>query len=295
MHWLPIGVAMAPWRRYSRHMHTRITLGKKVYGADLSQPLAIGMPLHFNGPQPKAFGLPEACAQAYETEGFTGDINRGGAVNCDVLTLAPHGNGMHTECIGHITGGGHSVHDVLKDALLPACVVSLEVAQAYEHSETYIPAAEAGDRFITKASLQKALADKPTSFYTALVIRTLPNDESKQTRNYEQVAPPFLSAEAMAYVVSLGVEHLLVDFPSVDRPHDDGLLHNHRTFWQVLPGSCDVGKESRTQATISEMVYVPDEIMDGIYLLSLQIPAFMRDAAPSRAFLYQVEECDERV
>ena len=37
---------------------------------------------------------------------------------------------------------------------------------------------------------------------------------------------PFFSIEAMNYIVGLGVEHLLVDTPSVDRLLDDGhLLH----------------------------------------------------------------------
>ncbi len=34
---------------------------------------------------------------------FLGDTRSGGSCNAEVLTLTPHCNGTHTECIGHIT------------------------------------------------------------------------------------------------------------------------------------------------------------------------------------------------
>ena len=37
----------------------------------------------------------------------------------------------------------------------------------------------------------------------------------------------------MNYIVSLGVQHLLVDTPSVDRLLDDGNLSAHNIFWQT--------------------------------------------------------------
>jgi arylformamidase len=40
---------------------------------------------------------------------------------------------------------------------------------------------------------------------------------------------------------------------------------------------------------VTELIYVPDEIPDGYYLLDLQMPPFMTDAAPSRPLLYQVQ------
>ncbi|MEM6543072.1 MAG: hypothetical protein AAF634_18095, partial [Bacteroidota bacterium] len=45
---------------------------------------------------------------------------------------------------------------------------------------------------------------------------------------------------------------------------DEGLLLAHRAFWQYPYAT-------RTQATISEMVYVPDMIKDGLYLLQMQM------------------------
>ena len=38
----------------------------------------------------------------------------------------------------------------------------------------------------------------------------------------------------MNYIVELGVKHLLVDFPSVDRLLDEGRLTCHNIFWKQI-------------------------------------------------------------
>jgi kynurenine formamidase len=102
-----------------------------------------------------------------------------------------------------------------------------------------------------------------------------------------QHKPPFFSIEAMEYIVSLGVTHLLVDIPSVDRLFDDGNLTAHNIFWDTKLKKYNQSTKSKT---ITEMIYVPDSISDGSYLLNLQIPAFLSDAAPSRPILYALNE-----
>jgi hypothetical protein len=37
------------------------------------------------------------------------------------------------------------------------------------------------------------------------------------------------------------------------------------------------------------MIYVPDEISDGEYLLNLQIAPFVSDASPSRPVLFKIK------
>ena len=54
------------------------------------------------------------------------------------------------------------------------------------------------------------------------------------------VPPPFFSFEAMELVAELGVKHLLVDMPSVDRTFDEGRLSAHHIFWNVPQGSNDI-------------------------------------------------------
>jgi hypothetical protein len=42
----------------------------------------------------------------------------------------------------------------------------------------------------------------------------------------------------------------------------------------------------RYSATITELIYVPDGVEDGLYLLNLQVPNLRTDAVPSRPVLY---------
>ena len=89
-----------------------------------------------------------------------------------------------------------------------------------------------------------------------------------------------------AFMRELGVGHLLVDTPSVDRLFDEGKLSNHRIFWQIEPGAFEVSNASLIQNTITELIYVPEQIADGNYLLNLQIAPFATDASPSRPLLF---------
>ena len=84
----------------------------------------------------------------------------------------------------------------------------------------------------------------------------------------------------MQLIVDRGVQHLLIDLPSVDPEEDAGALAAHHVFWQY-PNA------TRTQATITELILVPDSVPDGRYLLDLNAAAFDADAAPSRPMLYR--------
>jgi len=121
-----------------------------------------------------------------------------------------------------------------------------------------------------------------------LIVRTLPNDDSKLSRVYdEEHLPPYFTAEAMKCISERGVRHLLVDLPSIDRLFDEGDLTNHRIFWNVEPGSRDVNAHTRRSSTVTELIYVPDNVPDGEYLLNLQIAPWQTDAAPSRPVLFR--------
>ena len=91
----------------------------------------------------------------------------------------------------------------------------------------------------------------------------------------------------MNYIVDLGVKHLLVDMPSVDRLFDDGILSAHNIFWETKEKKLNVNSLNKT---ITEMIFVPNNIKDGKYLLNLQFAPFVADAAPSRPILYKINE-----
>ncbi|MEJ7701507.1 MAG: cyclase family protein [Pyrinomonadaceae bacterium] len=121
-----------------------------------------------------------------------------------------------------------------------------------------------------------------------MIIRTLPNDESKITRTYIENSSPYFSLEAMHFIVEKKVKHLLVDVPSIDRIFDEGKLSNHRIFWNLEQGSFQVNEKSFIHKTITEMVFVLDCVEDGSFVLNLQISPFITDASSSRPILFEV-------
>lgn len=247
----------------------------------------LSIPLRFDGPQPNAFGVGIATADDL------GDTREDSSVNFERYTLVPHCNGTHTECVGHITHKRISVRSCLQDALMNAVLVTINPTT--ETTEEYFGASEDWDRFITRAALDGAInsigsdADVTPSAYaggTALIIRTLPNSDEKLIADYgDENISPYFTNDAMRLIVERGFEHLLVDMPSIDRLFDGGHLSNHRIFWNMRPGSFETDENTRIQSTVTEMIYIPDSVADGRYLLNLQIAPFEADCSPSRPVL----------
>lgn len=267
-----------------------VEINNRAYQIDAGNPIDISIPLIFNGAQPNAYGVERATATACESGDLIGDTRRGGSCNFEQVKFIPHCNGTHTECVGHITDERVPIYKSLQDAFVPAALVSVLTENASQTEETYPIKLNAEDRLITKKSLQNQLENIDANWLDGLVIRTLPNDESKKQRTYMEHPAPFFSTEAISYIAENGVKHLLVDMPSIDRAFDAGKLSNHRIFWNIAPESCSLDKASLINNTITEMIYVPDEIEDGAYLLNLQIASFAADASPSRPLLFKIYE-----
>lgn len=267
-------------------MKLTLALADQQYQVLLSQAQHIAIPLEFNGPQPCHFGAPAAQATAINAGDFVGDTRRGGSCNVEQISLIPHCNGTHTECVGHITDERLSIHQLLADTLVVARLITVSPQIVSGPNDDYRPPLEHGDQLISQADLADALVGISDEQLTALIIRTLPNESAKQSRQYdEQHYPPFISNDGIRYLNQRGVRHLLVDFPSIDRMHDDGQLSSHHLFWQVAPLSRQLGDASLSFKTITEMVYVDPTVADGLYLLNLQISPFELNAAPSRPIL----------
>lgn len=259
------------------------------YSFDSSNPIDISIPLDFSGEGPHAFHLPRAEAQAVEVGTFVGDTRRGGGCNCETVVLNPHGNGTHTECIGHVSDARLAVSEFVREPFLPALLVTVETVSAKEDPEEQLPGVEPEDRLIVAGRLEAAIAAvaPPPEFFRALIVRTLPNSAAKRSMEYSGANPPYISQGAMRSIRALGIEHLLIDLPSADRESDGGALAAHRIFWDLEPGTHAVPSPTSGR-TITEMVYVEDSIPDGLYVLSLQIPNFLLDAAPSRPLIFPV-------
>lgn len=260
---------------------------KNVFEIDEAKPLDISIPLKFNGDQPNAYGVDLASSKPVRAGELVGDTRQGGSVNFEQYTFIPHCNGTHTECVGHITDKRISVRDCLKDVFVPATLISVKPEKGNKTNDTYPIGLNAEDEFISSESIRNSKSKIKNG--NALVVRTLPNDDSKLRRSYGEYIPPFFSNEAMDLIVELGVKHLLVDLPSIDRIFDDGKLSNHRKFWCVEKDKFETNKNTRINSTITELIYVPNEIKDGNYMLNLQIAAFESDTSPSRPVLFEIK------
>ena len=258
---------------------------------DLGKPIDISIPLDFYGRQVNAFAVESATSRAVETGEMVGDTRRGGSCNFEQIKLIPHCNGTHTECVGHITHERFAVRDCLRHAFVAARLVSVEPVSAAQTNDTYAVEFGEGDRVISRAVLEQVLQNAETA---ALIVRTLPNSDQKLARQYNgDEIPPYFSSEAMEFIIECGVKHLLVDLPSIDRMLDAGKLSNHRIFWNVELGKFEINSTTRMNATITELIFVPDDVSDGVYMLNLQIAPFMSDASPSRPLLFPYEPSDK--
>lgn len=258
---------------------------------DPSSPRSIAIALRFDGPQPRAFGLSAAQAAPLVAGDFVTEVKRGGPVNCLQLTCWPHANGTHTESIGHVLEEPPPI-GALEQCFALASLISITPEPLGTSQESYPEPCAPEDQVLTARAIKdalEALGEAPGTL-RALVIRTLPNSEAKLTRDYSEQNPPYLTREAMALIASLPLHHLLLDLPSVDREHDAGQLSNHRSFWHLPPGATHLPSPAPDQArrTITEMIFAPDALRDAHYLLELQLPPFMCDAAPSRPRLYDL-------
>ncbi len=269
-------------------MIVSVQINSQTYEIEGENPLDISISLNFKGAQPSAYGAEKAASKPCQAGDLVGDTRSGGSCNFEEYTFIPHCNGTHTECVGHLTDERIAVHNCLKDSLSAATLVTIEPVNALESEETYAVDLDSADKLITGFALQNALANANRDFLQALIVRTLPNDANKAARDYVKNPPPFFSTEAITFIAEKRIKHLLVDLPSIDRTFDGGKLSNHRIFWNVAAQSRQINKFTRLNSTITEMIFVPDSISDGSFLLNLQIPSFASDAAPSRPILFQI-------
>lgn len=258
------------------------------FAVDPGDGVSLAIPLDPHGAQPAHFGAPAARSEPLTAGEFVGDTRAGGSCNCETVTLVPHCNGTHTEGPGHVTRDRLSVHDRALQPLYLAALVSVAAEDAVRAGETSSPAPRDGDRLITARALAAALGEDARQVQ-ALVVRTLPNDPGKRTRDWmTPPLPPYFSREAMTLLTEIGVRHLLTDLPSVDRLLDEGRLAGHRVFFGMPPDGDAAADVGRPEATITEMIYVPDNLPDGLYALSLQLACWVGDAAPSRPVLFRL-------
>ncbi|NVK21867.1 MAG: cyclase family protein [Kangiellaceae bacterium] len=268
-------------------MKINAEINGKLYHVDIDKPLSIAINVNFNGEQPNHFGASIAKRETLAGDGFVGDTQKGGSCNVDQITMVPHCNGTHTESVQHIVNQTVTIASINNNSLASCLLVSIAPIEAGKTSESYRPDLEQHDQVITLRSLQLAIDENTLKDLEALVIRTLPNSKQKKSAVYgADWQPPFFTQQAIRWLAQSNIKHLLVDFPSIDKMYDEGRLTNHHIFWNITEGSHQLLDKANTERTVTEMVFVDDDIDDGLYLLNLQFPAFELDAAPSKPLLY---------
>ncbi len=237
-----------------------IELNGKTLQTNFSEAHCIAIPLDDTQSQPNAYYAPLYEAAPHRAGEWIGDTRNGASVNFYNVRINPHGNGTHTECVGHISKERYSIHQSLQPGYWIAQLISV-----------YPSMQENGDRVIDDLEWEKGIE--------SIIIRTMPNHPDKMARQYSSTNPPYLDVRVTEKMAKEDILHLLLDLPSVDREEDAGLLAAHRSFWNYP-------ENPRHNATITELVYIDNVIPDGLYLLEIQIPAMELDAAPSRPFIY---------
>jgi hypothetical protein len=270
-------------------MHAADERAGGAWPARLGRAVSLARTLDFAAPHPRAFGAPAATSSPLVVGDFNGEVARGASCNCRSVTLVPHCNGTHTESAAHLTRETVLLEGLVPLAPLPALLLSVAPMAATASNESADPAPRAGDRLVTAHAIARAWEGMrqqggPDSGMGAaprvLVLRTGPDADAQ---------PAYLTLEAMRLLVARGIEHLVVELPSVDRSDDDGRLGAHRVFFGLPPGSVRLAEATRPAATITELAAVPAHCPDGACAVQLQLAAWSGDAVPSRPVWYALD------
>ncbi len=240
---------------------------------NLSKPIDISIPLSNTDQNPIAWYIEKPEIEPVKFGDWIGKVSEGSSTNFNNIFFNPHGHGTHTECLGHITRELYSINQCLKQFFFTAKLISITPEKIND------------DLVITKTQIEETINGATPQ---AIVIRTLPNLDFKKHKNYSKTNPAYLSEETAIFIKEIGIQHLLIDLPSVDREEDEGKLLAHKAFWNVKDVN-NLNADARLNCTITEMIFVENDVLDGDYILNLQIASFENDASPSKPTLYKIE------
>jgi len=134
------------------------------------------IPLQFPGPQPRFFA-PAGARRAAACRSYTGEVASGASCNCGVYTLAPTATAAH-RVRRPLTDDVTQVSSLTPVAPSLALLVTMR-PEPLGAAPANRPSARRGRLVLSRARSRPrgALGGDP---WTALVVRTLPNDPSKR-------------------------------------------------------------------------------------------------------------------
>ena len=254
------------------------------YKIDTKQSIDISIPYNFNGAQPNFYNVNPGRLTPFKLGETTYSVAAGATCNIPEISMNIHCTGTHTESGGHLLKNPGDIGMVLKDIIIPSVLITVNMDLFVDTKESYHCPVKDNELVISKKLIQIEIEKWQKHNPQALIIRTIPNAEDKKYYQFTKNPPAFYSNDALRYISDCGIQHLVVDLPSIDRMLDNGILGNHRIFWGYDNNPMgEVNPDSKN--TITELVYIPNEIQDGFYFVNIQLPHFKCDAAPSRPIL----------
>ena len=139
-------------------MQISLRIKNEQFKADLSKPLDISIPLEAGVNTVNCFYAPFMEIEPVVAGDFIGSTKKGGAVNFKNVRFNPHGNGTHTECVGHISKENYTINKILRQFHFLAKLISV-----------YPEKHDNGDRIITKTQMEELFSMEVVD---ALIIRT---------------------------------------------------------------------------------------------------------------------------
>src|ERR1700756_5732525 len=118
----------------------------KTYKTDLTKPIDISIPLRAGNANVNAWNANPVKIEPVRMGDWVGEVKQGAAVNFRNIFFNPHGNGTHTECVGHISKEDYSINQCLRQFFFVARLISLAPHKL-----------ENGDHIISLEQLQQVL------------------------------------------------------------------------------------------------------------------------------------------
>tara|TARA_X000000950_G_scaffold289396_1_gene412859 strand:+ start:6895 stop:7662 length:768 start_codon:yes stop_codon:yes gene_type:complete len=254
-------------------MIAEINLNNETFKVNLNNPIDLSLTSKVKNSF-KAWYVNEIKINSIKNDDFIGSVKDGGAVNFREILINPHGNMTHTESVGHISQEEINVNKLLQTHHFIAQLITIKPQKISINNKK-------GKKEVDEIISLNQIKNKILPNIQALIIRSQKNYDELTNKNYSHTNWPFLAESSAAYIRNKGVQHLLIDQPSIDKEFDEGKLLAHRAFWNY-PNEIDLKK------TITELIGIPDHIKDGRYLLNLSLANIENDAVPSRPIIYKL-------
>src|SRR5687768_4654637 len=177
---------------------------------DLSRPSDLSVRVRFDEAQGRAFGLPPASTRAVEAGAFVGDVRRGGSCNCETHVITPHGDGTHTEGVGHILHDRVPVLDLVDTGLIPTLVVTVAPVRLDKVEDDVVGNHAPTDLVVDELSLSEAVArvleSAPSGVKPrALLVRTAPGAQ-RRLEQFSGRNPAYFTVDAATWVTGHAFE-----------------------------------------------------------------------------------------